>query len=169
MPNSSNLRRKLRVVLLEQEGFKKVSWSTRRIPCIRRKSRIVAMNTAMNTSGTRNSQGFSRKNVRCSRAARCFRIVKTPLLRQGIRFRWIRKQFVQTWLSIILMTCKHSFVCTMLRYFLRDITLLGQIEQKWVCECSKSFLLALVDTASKKFGQDYSVTNYTCLVDAQGS
>ena len=33
----------------------------------------------------------------------------------------------------------------------------------------KKFLLALVDTASKKFGQDYSVTIYTCLVDAQGS
>ena len=31
------------------------------------------------------------------------------------------------------------------------------------------FKKALVDTASKNFGQDYSVTDYTCPVDAPGS
>ena len=33
----------------------------------------------------------------------------------------------------------------------------------------KNFLLALVDTASKKPGPDHSGTNHSCSLDAQGS
>ena len=52
-------------------------------------------------------------------------------------FRWIRKRFVQTWPSIILIIFRHSIECTILRYFLQDVTLLGQIELKWVLQPPK--------------------------------
>ena len=76
------IEEKRRVILLEQVGFQKnVPCSTHKILCIRRQSRIAATYTF----GTRNSQGSSR-NVGCCRAARCLRIVKITLLRQGSRF-----------------------------------------------------------------------------------
>ena len=37
-------------------------------------------------------------------------------------FRWLQWRFVQTWLSIILMICKHSTECIMWRGFLLDHT-----------------------------------------------
>ena len=93
-------------------GLSRVSWSSHGIPSIRRQSRIAAMYTY----GIRNSQRLTR-NVGCSWAARCFRIVEIPLTRQRIRSvlwipnlrqlltrsRWIplllRKQFVNPQLS----------------------------------------------------------------------
>ena len=48
---------------------------------------------------------------------------------------------MQIWLAIILMTCKHSIACMMRRDFRQDRTLLGQIELRWVYDCSKEFSL----------------------------
>ena len=53
--------------------------------------------------------------------------------------RWIRRRFVQKRLSIILMTCRHSIDCIMRRDFKLDRIRLGQIELRWVYDCSKSF------------------------------
>ena len=47
------------------------------------------------------------------------------------------------------MICRHSIECTILRDFLLDHVLLGQIELKRVSDCFKKFLSALVHTASK--------------------
>ena len=66
MPNSVNVRRELRMVLLEQVG-------------IERQSRIAATHFF----GTRNNQGLAR-NVRRSRAARCLKIEKFSRVGQGI-------------------------------------------------------------------------------------
>ena len=53
--------------------------------------------------------------------------------------RWTRRRFVQIWPSIILMICRLSIECTMKRDFQQDRTLLGQIELRWVYDCSRSF------------------------------
>ena len=52
-------------------------------------------------------------------------------------YRWIRRRFAQTWLSIIVMTCRHSIECTTFRDFLLEHVLLGRIELKWVSDCLK--------------------------------
>ena len=49
------------------------------------------------------------------------------------------KAIVQRWLSIILMTCRHSIECIMKVAFRQDRTLFGQIELRWVYDCSTSF------------------------------
>ena len=61
-----------------------------------------------------------------------------PSFMSGLtHFRWIRRRFVQIWLSIILMTCRYSIECTIWGDFLLDHTLRGEIELKWVFDCSK--------------------------------
>ena len=57
--------------------------------------------------------------------------------------RWIRRRFVQKRLSIVLMTCRHSIECIMWRDFQLDRTHLGQIELRWVYDCSRSFSLRM--------------------------
>ena len=49
-------------------------------------------------------------------------ISQTSWLDEYFIFRWIRWRFVQTWLSIILIFCKHSVECIMWRDFLLDHT-----------------------------------------------
>ena len=66
------------------------------------------------------------------------------------------------------MTCRHSIDCIMTKDFHLDRTLLGQIERKWVYDCSRSFFRHSW-IKPPKIGQDCSVTDYTCAVDAQSS
>ena len=50
----------------------------------------------------------------------------------------------------------------------RSTHCLAKSSLNWCSIVWKSFSRALMDTPSKNFGQDYSVTNHTCPVDAQG-
>ena len=79
--------------------------------------------------------------------------------------RWIRRWFVQIWLSIILSICRHCIECIMWRDFHLDRTHVGQIELRWVYDCSRSFSLHC-GYSSWKSGRDHSVANHTCSVDA---
>ena len=82
--------------------------------------------------------------------------------------RWIRRRFVQTWLSIILMICRHSIECTIFRdsYW----TAHSLAKSSWDgCPIVSKIPLGTRRHSLQKFGQDYSVTNHTCSVDAQGS
>ena len=54
-------------------------------------------------------------------------------------FRWTRRGFVQRWLFTILMTCRNSTECIMWRDYQLDRKHRGQIEQRWVYDCSWSF------------------------------
>ena len=83
-------------------------------------------------------------------------------------FRWIRRLLVQTWPSIILMTCKRSIECTILIGFYLDHMLLGQIELNWVSDCLE-IPLGTSGYSLQKIGQDHSVTDHTCPIDAQSS
>ena len=67
-------------------------------------------------------------------------------------FRWIRRRFVQTWLSIILMICRHSIECTPWPY-----------RAEIGVRLFKKFLSALVDSASKKLDK----TNLSQITPAQ--
>ena len=78
--------------------------------------------------------------------------------REWTRFRWIRSRFVQG--------C--PIVCTMWRDFRQDRTLLGHIELRW-CTTVQEVSFGTSGHSIQNFGQDYSVTNHTCSVDAQGS
>ena len=76
---------------------------------------------------------------------------------------------MQAWPSTILMICRHSIECTILRDFLLDHILLGQIELKWVSDCFYKVPLGTRGHSLQEFGQDYSVSDHTCPADAQSS
>ena len=83
------------------------------------------------------------------------------------RSRWIRRRFVQIWLSIILMTCRHSIECIMWRDSQLDRTQRGQIELRWVYDCPRSFSLRLwiqpLSVVTKKgFRWDYPCCHLSC-------
>ena len=67
------------------------------------------------------------------------------------------------------MICRNSIESTILRDFLLDHVLLGQIELKRVSDCFRKVSLGTRAYSFQEFGQDYSVTDHTCAVDAQGS
>ena len=63
---------------------------------------------------------------------------------------------------------KHSIECTILKDFPQDSTLLGHIELRWVSHCFQNYL-GTRGYNLQNFGQDCSVTDYTCPVVLQGS
>ena len=82
-------------------------------------------------------------------------------------FRRIRKRFVQIWLSIIHMICKHSIECIMWRDFQLDHTHHGQIEPKWEFDCSTSFSLCTCGYSLEKSGKNFFfISNHSSSVDA---